>query len=339
MTTVAISNVNSLADLTNVVNAKPQTEGASNFSDMLKASSEKQNSIADSQPKTADEAKKTKRDLETNVSDNKPETEIDDKAAEVADKAQNADAKDETEIDDEITDEVMAAAAQAMNAVAQILDVPVEVVEEAIESLDLSEVDILDGTKIQDIALAATKTDDPVALMTDEDLYADVKAATEVVGEIVEDLDLPEDALKDAIAKISEESQAQASEIKITNTDETQKKDTNAGNQSEAGAFGWQESVIEGIKEAAGEINETQSTQFSDMEQIYEQVSEGLKLNMAKDVTEMEINLHPASLGNVKIQIAAKDGVITANFTTQNEQVKAAIESPIKKLEDKLNCP
>ena len=40
----------------------------------------------------------------------------------------------------------------------------------------------------------------------------------------------------------------------------------------------------------------------------------------------------PASLGSVNVQIAAKDGVITAQFTAQNETVKAAIESQLVQL-------
>ncbi len=46
----------------------------------------------------------------------------------------------------------------------------------------------------------------------------------------------------------------------------------------------------------------------------------------------MELQLHPASLGNINIQLTAKDGMITAQFTTQNEAVKAAIESQLVQL-------
>ncbi|MDD6202522.1 MAG: flagellar hook-length control protein FliK, partial [Lachnospiraceae bacterium] len=55
---------------------------------------------------------------------------------------------------------------------------------------------------------------------------------------------------------------------------------------------------------------------------------------MKEDMTQMELQLHPASLGNVRVQVAAKDGVITASFTTQNEQVKAALESQIVVLKE-----
>ena len=48
----------------------------------------------------------------------------------------------------------------------------------------------------------------------------------------------------------------------------------------------------------------------------------------------MELQLHPASLGNVKVQIASTEGVLTATFTTQNEAVKAALEAQLIQLKD-----
>ena len=49
------------------------------------------------------------------------------------------------------------------------------------------------------------------------------------------------------------------------------------------------------------------------------------------------MQLHPASLGNVRVQVSSKDGMITASFVTQNETVKAALESQIVTLKDNLN--
>ena len=40
----------------------------------------------------------------------------------------------------------------------------------------------------------------------------------------------------------------------------------------------------------------------------------------------MELQLHPASLGNVKVQLVSTGGVLNAIFTTENEAVKAAVD-------------
>lgn len=71
---------------------------------------------------------------------------------------------------------------------------------------------------------------------------------------------------------------------------------------------------------------------YVDVDDIMNQIGEYIKLNLKADVQELELQLHPASLGNVNIQLTAKDGMITAQFTTQNEAVKAAIEGQLVQL-------
>ena len=46
------------------------------------------------------------------------------------------------------------------------------------------------------------------------------------------------------------------------------------------------------------------------------------------------MQLHPASLGNIKVQLASTEGVLTAIFTTENEAVKAALEAQLVQLKD-----
>ena len=48
----------------------------------------------------------------------------------------------------------------------------------------------------------------------------------------------------------------------------------------------------------------------------------------------MELQLHPASLGSLKVQIASKAGILTATFTTENEAVKAAMEGQMVQLKE-----
>ena len=48
------------------------------------------------------------------------------------------------------------------------------------------------------------------------------------------------------------------------------------------------------------------------------------------------MQLHPASLGTVHVQIAAKDGVITAQFAAQNETVKAVLETQMIQLKQQF---
>ncbi len=72
-------------------------------------------------------------------------------------------------------------------------------------------------------------------------------------------------------------------------------------------------------------------------EDIMNQIMEFMKISLKEDVQELEMHLHPASLGNVHVQIAAREGMVTAQFIAQNETVKAAIESQLVQLKNQFD--
>lgn len=73
-----------------------------------------------------------------------------------------------------------------------------------------------------------------------------------------------------------------------------------------------------------------------DTQEIMNQILDYMKIQLKPGMDQLEMQLHPASLGSVHIQIASKGGEITAQFHVQNESVKAAIESQIVELRDSL---
>ncbi|MBO5293288.1 MAG: flagellar hook-length control protein FliK [Lachnospiraceae bacterium] len=77
--------------------------------------------------------------------------------------------------------------------------------------------------------------------------------------------------------------------------------------------------------------------QDTDTEEIMKQIVDYMKVQVKADMTQMEIQLHPASLGTINVHIAAKEGMITAQFTAQNEAVRNALESQVVQLKEALN--
>jgi flagellar hook-length control protein FliK len=67
---------------------------------------------------------------------------------------------------------------------------------------------------------------------------------------------------------------------------------------------------------------------------IMRQVMDYMRINLKPELTNLEMQLHPASLGTLQVQVASKGGVITANFITQNEAVKSALESQMIQLKE-----
>ena len=71
-------------------------------------------------------------------------------------------------------------------------------------------------------------------------------------------------------------------------------------------------------------------------EQIMKQILDFMKIRTGGQLSEIEMQLHPASLGTVHVSLAAKNGMVTAQFTAQNEMVKDAIEGQIMILRENL---
>lgn len=71
-------------------------------------------------------------------------------------------------------------------------------------------------------------------------------------------------------------------------------------------------------------------------QEIMNQIMDYMKIQLKPDMNQLEMQLHPESLGTVHVQLTTKGGEVTAQFQVQNETVKAAIESQIVELKDNL---
>lgn len=72
---------------------------------------------------------------------------------------------------------------------------------------------------------------------------------------------------------------------------------------------------------------------------IMDQITESIKVNLSDEFSEISLKLHPESLGNVSVKVSANsEGVLTAQFTAQNESVKAVIEAQAIVLKETLEA-
>lgn len=74
-----------------------------------------------------------------------------------------------------------------------------------------------------------------------------------------------------------------------------------------------------------------------DVESLMRQISQMTKISVTQAQSSIEMQLNPANLGKVYLQVVAKDGVITAQLAAQNEAVKEAIESQIVTLRENMS--
>lgn len=76
-----------------------------------------------------------------------------------------------------------------------------------------------------------------------------------------------------------------------------------------------------------------------DIEQTRElinQIADYVRVSRSETISSMEIQLHPAELGTVNLEVVAKDGNISARLAVQDETVRAALESQAVQLRETL---
>lgn len=90
------------------------------------------------------------------------------------------------------------------------------------------------------------------------------------------------------------------------------------------------------------DITNTFETVFEDADtrvsaaDVVDQVVESIKLNATSELKSMEIQLNPQNLGKVNLLVSVREGVITAQITAENEQVRKALESQVSILKENI---
>ena len=311
-----------------------------------------------------------------------------------------------TEAKDAQTQETVEKAAEELaSEIADVMDVPLEKVEEAMEVLGLTAMDLFDPANLKQLLLNLTDSTDELALVTDATLYGNLQELLQTVdgtlGALQEELGLSAEELEALMAQMSAAEKAAVEEgpvampgmetsmteepevsvegmkdyavsvqkdggtvqIKVTVDDASGEKHvseqvTDAGkpettsglkkeNMDDSGNKGEEHTAGNNagnafLQNLTGRMEEVEASverpvyTQPETNQIMDQIVEYMKFNLKPEMQEMEMQLHPASLGTVHVQIAAKDGVITAQFAAQNEAVKAVLETQMIQLKEQF---
>ena len=302
--------------------------------------------------------------------------------------------------DTETQETVEKAAEELVGEIADVMDIPLEKVEEAMEVLGLTAVDLFDPANLKQLLLNLADNTDELALVTDGTLYGNLQelfqAVNETLGALQEELGLSAEELEALMAQMSAaEKSVEAEEpvltipgteepevsvegmkdyavsvqkdggtvqIKVTVDDASgekhvseqvtdtgkpettpvlKKESADTGHQGEEHAAGnnagsaFLQNLTGRMEEVEAPAERPVYTQ-PEANQIMDQIVEYMKFNIKPETQEMEMQLHPASLGTVHVQIAAKDGAITAQFAAQNETVKAVLETQMIQLKEQF---
>ncbi|MCR4755723.1 MAG: flagellar hook-length control protein FliK [Lachnospiraceae bacterium] len=382
MTANLVTGLSPVKELKPGAAANLSPTSGTDFSDVLKNSTDKGNDVNVPQPKEPVKDKISKSEEDSPGTESKVEqTKTKDDSSKSVKETDKELASDKP-LDDKVTEEIAEAVGTMVITIANVLDVPVTDVTQAMEDLNISEVEILEPNTIPNLVVELTDAVDVTEITTNEELFADVKQLmTEVdntVKEVADTLQIPVEDVKSLISDKAAEAKdgTEISEVIITDTkivrEDSNRRDSltvseqtdpqivaedseeiapvsarhtddkrqdNEGSRNNNGEhLNFTQTVTDTLKEMVAEkISEPTVSYTATTDQIMEQVSDSLRMTMNEDITEMEMQLHPASLGNVRVQVAAKDGVITASFTTENQQVKEVLEAQVIQLKEQMN--
>lgn len=260
------------------------------------------------------------------------------------------------------------------NYLQQELGLTSEELTSLMDELGMSEEDLLSSVKLSELLVAAGGGEDMASLITNEGLYQKLLDARsfleETMSNVSEESDLSEEELAQILRSMKEAGQsietveepeetieiaknvvkssdtvtnvdnsavkAQTITIDTSKEDASSKRDMNqSGNESamnQAQTTFTQNLTLEQTQRLA----ETENSSFSlyDSEDIMNQITEYLEVNVKADTTELMLQLNPESLGTLQIHISAKEGIMTAQIAAQNEAVKSIIEGQLIQLQN-----
>lgn len=256
------------------------------------------------------------------------------------------------------------------------LGVTDEEFEKAMADLGLCMQDLFQPANLTDLVVELTGVEDAVAIITNaglsetltdvidyaKQLVSDVQAGREltpVPAEAVQTVDTAQaDTQENTVAmaapvakEIQPQEEAQdntAAESTAVLEDVLKSKLTLEGaeNKTSDSGTGKQENAqtqtkAEAVNEIAGNLSQNIQDVFANAVQVnpvevVRQVVDAVKVIQKESLQSIEVQLNPENLGKLHITVSARNGVLTAEIATQNEQVKRAVESQMSMLKENL---
>lgn len=275
----------------------------------------------------------------------------------------------------DVTDTVKEVCEDIKDAIKEEFDVSDEDIKVAMELLGLTALDLLSTAKVAELIEQLTGTD-ALTLITNEDMMQSFNNIINVVDEANADIagmlgvkteeveivleqnnivpvvnsedTAKQDNVKEADTKNADDNinqtvdnQESLSEVlakKIT-TESDSKAKNNMSESNEANNkvtyADVADNMISNITDTFADII-TEGISTVKEADIVNQVIDSVKLMASRELTSMEVMLNPEHLGSVHITVTARNGIVSAQITAQNEQVKTALENQMVTLREQF---
>lgn len=269
-----------------------------------------------------------------------------------------------------MTQDVQNAVSDIKEKIKETMNVSDEDIESAMEKLGIIAEDLLDMQKLTDLVVALSGNTDSLEFLTDADSVSMLNDILEYAKSVTDNLEdvynMDIDSIKEMLVSakddvkqyvkqsvVKEDAQPEerpeaASQYELSNViaqktkvqadndnNADDKQQTHMSDKASVGNENFTGNMAQNIQNAFSEIiDEVSNVNEAD---IVRQVVEQIKVTTGQQLSSIEIMLNPENLGKVHIAVTARQGVITAQLTAQNEQVKAALENQMTALKEHFN--
>lgn len=256
-------------------------------------------------------------------------------------------------------------AGQLLVQVADSLGISVDEAQNLLSELGMEPGDLLNGENLMQFFVAASGEPDSVSLLTNEELYAAFGEIRDSLAEGLEQIQMQTGLDAEELVRLVETADENVMDSDLMPAEEN----TILDGMEQEGVFGakTEENVMvqKTNQESSPEKNEngkefsqhtpetnapflmnqqnvagtesaipTEGYFSAETQKIMDQIMDFMKVNVGDEMSQLEMQLHPENLGTLQIHLSAKDGVVTAHFTTENEVVKEALESQMIELKE-----
>lgn len=269
-----------------------------------------------------------------------------------------------------MTQDVQNAVSDIKEKIKKTMNVSDEDIESAMEQLGIIAEDLLDMQKLTDLVVALSGNTDSLEFLTDADSVSMLNDILEYAKSVTDNLEdvynMDIDSIKEMLVSakddvkqsvkqsvVKEDAQPEerpeaASQYELSNViaqktkvqadndnNADDKQQTHMSDKASVQNENFTGNMAQNIQNAFSEIiDEVSNVNEAD---IVRQVVEQIKVTTGQQLSSIEIMLNPENLGKVHIAVTARQGVITAQLTAQNEQVKDALENQMTALKEHFN--
>lgn len=367
MTTISIGLQNRMTMQTGSVNANSAADGTNDFGkifDLQKNDSSNQTDrISETSRLKKDTLPETKstetKSAESNINDNDSDKKIEDTNAvdckegcekKVDSSSETLQSKDSSE--NEIDEETVEILAGALNLLQQMITDQLGISEEELDSFlqenGLELQDLLNPENVTKLVLHSEGVEDASELLTNESLFEANKFLQNEISEVKNEMarngvDVEEvsgetfdAALKEVkqpgnIPELSGDSQgSELSNDSSKNGEQSNVKTKHSVKDVQPQFMNYNINGQVIGQDAQGVLQTTSYSTTSYVDQtnnVMNQVMNQIRLQVTADNTEVHLQLQPETLGTLQIQITAKEGLMTAHFSAENEDVKNILET------------